>query len=98
MNNFELLENEGFIEFKSVQVPFPWWIKVGARMAFSFAAVEDADFEWLSDRSRSSAEGDEFLFYFAYGESTDLELCNTILRQHAIEGVAQTAQLVVPAK
>lgn len=96
MTNFELLENAGFKEFKSSQVPFPWWVKVGARLAFSFAAVEDANFEWLSDRSRGSAERDGFLFYFAYGEPRGTEVCSRILKQYGIEHLDAVPQLIVP--
>ncbi|MDO8433280.1 MAG: hypothetical protein Q7S58_12810 [Candidatus Binatus sp.] len=98
MTNFELLEKAKFKEFKSSQVPFPWWVNKGARMAFSFAAVEDADLEWLSGRSRESEAADEFLFYFAYGEQMNLDLCDRILSQHGIENVAPTPQLIVPRR
>jgi len=98
MNNFELLENADYREFQSSQVPSPWWINLRTRMAFSFEAVEDADFEWLSLRSRESAAGDEFLFYFAYGQQINAEICDKILEQHGITGVAPTPQLIVPAR
>ena len=98
MTNFELLETAGFKEFKSSQVPFPWWVNVGTRMAFSFAAVEDADFEWLAARTRETTEGQEFLFYIAYGEPMDNPYLSRILEQLELDGFQQMIQTIVSAK
>ncbi len=98
MSNLELLGSAGFEKFQSVEVPFPWRINVGSRMAFSFEAVKDADFEWLADRIRGQAESGEFLFYFAYGMRIDGQLCARILELLGKGDLTPVPQLILPAR
>src|ERR1700688_229896 len=98
MTNFELLENAGFEKLQSAEVPFPWWINVGARMAFNFEAAEDADYEWLADRIRGQAASDEFLFYFAHGTTLDVDLCGRILALFGKDDLTPVPHRIIPAR
>jgi hypothetical protein len=98
MTNFELLENAGFEEFQSTEIPTLWWINVGSRMAFNFEGVRDADFRWLDDLIRQQVKSGNFLFYFAYGTTMDGDLCALILALLGKEDLSPVQQLISSAK
>ena len=98
MDNFEMLQDAGYMKLKTVVMPFSWWVNTEAKICFGFDAVEDADGRWLAETIEQSVPTGDCVFYFAHGSNRDEGGCKTILEIVGLSGLRVDMRLVTPAR